>query len=195
MDDFKLTEKGEKFIQNLRGNIKESNRYRSHNLSLTLYLSEIPKGLEKNKAFCPFTNKRYSGLKTELLGCKFFYYGGNKANLYLTDVFADSREEILDKIHSLTHQIIQILKIEFEIEVNGFESYKLNTGHIALIGELEKVKGYFKDGNFAVDCSHNKPEVETENVDTMFENIDKLQNFKGSINSCRNSIKGGKEND
>lgn len=186
MDNLKLTMLGEKFIQELMGRVKDSNKYRCHNISSTLYLSKIPKDLEKNIAFCPFTNKRYKGLKTELLGCKFFYYGGDKANLYLTDVFGDSKEEIIDKIHSLAHQIIQILKMEFGIEVNGFESYKLNTGHIALIGELEKVEGYFKSGNIGMDFSHKRGEVESENVETMFDDIDKLRNFKGGINSRRN---------
>ena len=191
MDNLKLTSKGQKFIQELMGRVNDSNKFRCHNLSLTLYLSKVPASLEKNKAFCPFTNKRYSGVKTELLGCKFFYYGGNKAILYLLDIFGDSKDEILDKLHSLIHQIIQILRSEFCVEVEGFESYKLNTGHISLIGKIESVHGSFKSGNFTVDCSHKTPEVEAENPETLFEDIEKLRNFKGGINFNKNSLKGG----
>lgn len=194
MDNLKLTIKGHKFVQDLMGRVNNSDRFRCHNLSLTIYLSKVPRGLERNKAFCPFSNKRYSGLKAELLGCKFFYYGSNKAILYLTDLFGENRDEILDKLHSLVHQIIHVLKNEFDVEVEGFESYKLNTGHISLMGELNGVKGSFKSENFTIDCSHKTSEVEAENPDTLFEDIEKLRNFKGEINLRINQEKGGDGN-
>jgi len=186
MDNLKLTDKGRKFIQEYMGRVKD--KYRLHHLSATLYLSKIPKDLAKNIAFCPFSNKRYTGLRTELLGGKFFYYGKDKAVLYLPDIFGESKEELLDKLHSFIHQVIEILKIEFDVEIEGFEAYKLNTGHVSLMGELKKVNGYFKSGNFCVDCSHGKPEIEAENVNSLFEDIEELRNFKGAINFSRNII-------
>lgn len=156
-----------------------SQKLRAHKIQIKLNIVENPNFSElQNKGFSPFTNKHYKGLKIELENSTLLFYSPKSAVLNLPDIFANTNEEILAQINACIIQIQQILFKEFEIIIEGYEIYKFSSMHIAIPNSLvaqnyllEKKHILTANQGFSIDNSHNKPELEVENLDKIFEKI------------------------
>jgi len=176
-----LTAKGKKFLRYLKHWDKSfEKKLRAHKIQVTLFLAKPVEdfGKVKNCILTPFTNKRYSGLKTELNGCKVMFYSKKKVVVKLPDVLANNDEEIVSAIDDVLGQLIEALELEFEgLVVDSYKICEFSSMHIAVldsvIAEAFMLKNgrCYSDGRFAIDGSHGGSELEVERVDTALEDI------------------------
>lgn len=179
-----LTEKGIKVFKYIWDNCDKT-QARCHNVQIVF---EVLKGKLDNPNYIyePITNKKYKGLKTKLSGFTFMYYG-KKVVVVCPDIYADTDEEISSEIQLMVKDIKSILENDFNLTINFVKIARIQRMHIAVlnsnIAKAYKLTGFTEENSeFAIDNSHNVPEVELTNSATALENIMALIKFDGEYN-------------
>ncbi|MBT3865825.1 hypothetical protein HOF78_01835 [Candidatus Woesearchaeota archaeon] len=162
-------------------------KLRAHKIQIVIYLSKLPKNFEdiQGYMFTPFSNNRYSGLKTEVLGSKVMFYGGKKAVVKIPDVYGNDDEEIMMAITEFITQIIQVLKSEFNgLKVDSYKPARYSCMHVAILDSIiaesyiVKHKHNYSNRGIAVDKSHGRYELEAESPKNSLEDIEVLVGYE-----------------
>ncbi len=183
-----LTSKGKRVLRYLKHWDKTFDKMlRAHKIQVTLFLSKVPESLQsiKNTVLTPFNNKRYKGLKLELMGCHIMFYGANKAVAVLPDIYGNNDEEISAALCDTIEQLTKVLEDEFKgLKVDEYKPAKFSSMHVAILDSiiadlflLEKQRCY-SNGRIAVDGSHGRSELEAENGNTALEDIEALVKYE-----------------
>ncbi|MGV8171922.1 MAG: winged helix-turn-helix transcriptional regulator, partial [Candidatus Woesearchaeota archaeon] len=177
----RLTNEGIKVIRFFKEWDKNFDRkIRAHNIQLTIFLKRPPDNFEEIRTtiYEPFTNKRYRGLKAEIQGCKVLIYSKKKAITTLPDIYASNDEdvtadeEIAATILHCWSQLKTGLEMEFPgLEIADYKPAKFTTMHVAVLDSII-AKSYilktghnYSNGRVAFDKSHDRYELESEDVD------------------------------
>jgi hypothetical protein len=116
----------------------------------------------------------------ELVNCSIMIYSSRKIVVKLPDIYGDDDEVIAATAMSAIEQLLEALKLEFGIEVNGYELARFTALHLAVLNSTVAEKYILKNGcNFkgkriSVDRSNGIYELEAENADTALEDIEVL---------------------
>jgi len=171
--NIKLTDKGNKLFKYLWNNLKDSKKLRGHNIVLVYDVVCGNVCLRQLRSVAePFTNKRYEGLKIEVLGCKAVLYSGKKIVVALKDIYTDEGEDIAGVIALLSSQIANLLEQEYKIKVNS-SNYKIKKLHTAVLNSVVaesyiiKNKATFSASGIDIDKSHKKYELEATGLDSL----------------------------
>ena len=111
-----LTEKGKILLRHFKHWDKSFDRkFRAHNVQITFNIVKPPHDFDKIRTTImqPFSNGRYHGGKTEVLGCTVLFYSQKKAVVKLPPIFGDTSEEIAAAILDLVGQLKEALESEF----------------------------------------------------------------------------------
>jgi hypothetical protein len=165
-------------------------KLRAHKIQLVISLSKPPKNLDNvvNYTFTPFTNKRYNGLKTQVLGSKVMFYGGKKVVVKIPDIYGNNGDEIATSLNDFSWQIIEVLENEFDgLKVDSFKPVKYNSMHVAILDSII-AKNYilehgsiYSNGRITVDKSHGRYELETESSKTALEDIELFVKYEDLV--------------
>lgn len=157
-----------------------SKKLRAHKIQISINLLKLPQDFFniKHKILSPFTNKKYKGLKGTIEGTTVLFYSSKKLMLVLPEVYGNNDTEILSAIHNSINQMYEVLKLEFpKIKLGNYEVCKFTSMHCAIVNSiiaesylLEK-GSCFQSENVCIDNSHGKPELESESLNNMFENL------------------------
>jgi DNA-binding MarR family transcriptional regulator len=178
-----LTDKGKRYLRFfMRQDKTYSKKLRAHNIQAVLFPTKVPAELwgKKNTILRPFTNNRYKGLMCELVNCSIMIYSSKKIVVKLPDIYGDDDEVIAATAIEAVEQLLEALKLEFGIEVKGYDIARFTTLHLAVLNSIVAEKYILKNGhNFkgkkiSVDKSHGIFELEAENAATALEDIEVL---------------------
>lgn len=193
----RLTEEGKRVVQFFNHWDKTlQKKLRAHKIQISINIKHLPSDFFnlKHSSLQPFTNKRYRGLKGQLLGSKVLFYSSNKLVVVLPDIFANTSEEIVGAIEDCIAQIIYVLKQEFKgIILGSYEIYKYTSMHCAIIDSviaenfLLKKGSCYKSEGVCIDGSHGKAELEVESLTNIFENTEVLLEYDKLVASLKNN--------
>jgi len=200
-----LTERGIEAIQYFIQRDKSfSKKLRAHKIQMSITIQKLHKFFfqSKNKILQPFTNGKYKGLKGMLKGVNMCFYSSNKLVLKIPDVLANSDSEIVCAIEGVVSQIYEVIETEFKgIKLGGYEICKFSSMHCAILNSvvaesflLEKKHNY-SNGTFCIDGSKGVPELEAENVKTVFDDINYLSKYEDVVKEnqeLKKQLKWGK---
>ena len=187
-----LTLKGNKAIQYFKHWDKTlSKKLRAHKIQISVNILKIPSNFFeiKHKILTPFTNRRYKGLKGQLLGSQILFYSSKKLVIKLSDVFGNTNDEIMGAINDCIQQLFTILTIEFPgIVFDSYEICKFDSMHVAILNSIIAETFLLKEGRcfhgtngFCIDGSHGVPELECEELKNISENIEVLIKYEDLV--------------
>lgn len=192
--DLRLRDKGKKLFKVLIKKVFSEKRLRAHNIQVKLNIVKCPYNfpncyLDKQNLtttlYKPFTNGRYTGLKTELLNCSVMFYSPKKIVCVVSDIYTDSDEEISATVQEFISQLIEAIELEFNgIKVDSYEVAKIQSMHIAVTNSIIAKSILVKRGisynsdKLAVDNSHGIPELEATDPTTALQDIESLLNLE-----------------
>lgn len=188
--NFHITSKGYNLIKHLmRSHEFQVSNLRAHKLQIRFEEVDFMKGFNKyRQTFTSFyiRDTHQIGVKSELYDCKITFYPGKKVIMVtLPDIFAESKEEILDVINDLAGNIKQIIEEQIiGVKFKKMFVYSLVSNHVAIYDSIIAEKYFeldgkhFKNNKFELDQSHGVPELESINKDTAFEDISELLKFE-----------------
>ena len=188
----KLTDKGQKAIQYFKHWDQTLERkLRAHKIQISVNVTKLPNNFfdVKHKILEPFSNKRYRGLKGQLLGSQILFYSSKKLLIKIPDVFGNSPEEVMSCIHDCIHQVFEVLIQEFPgINFDTYEICKFDSMHVAILNSIIAKTFLLKEGRcfhsssgLCIDNSHGVPELECEKLDNIAENIELLINYEDLV--------------
>ena len=159
-------------------------RLRAHNIQIKFRVIKCPNGFPncylRKGIYEPCTNRRYSGLKTELLGCKVMFYSPRKIICVLPNIYTNTDEEISSRIMLVVSDLKEALEQEFEgIRIDDYEIARIQTMHVAvlnaIIAKTFLIKGLtYSSKKIAIDKSHGIPEIEITDPAVSLDYIEKL---------------------
>ena len=182
-----LTDKGIKALRYFKEWDKEfSRKLRAHNIQVVLYLARLPVDFNvKNIFLQPFTNKRYEGLKAELLGCTVLFYSDRKAVAVLPGIYGNSDDEIASALACVVSDLVNGLQQEFKgLRIKDYKIAKFHSMHVAVLDSviaeafIMKNKRIYSSGRVAVDRSHGRFELEAESPETALEDVEVLVKYE-----------------
>ena len=156
-------------------------KIRAHKIQISINLISLPSNFFnlKHKVLKPFSNNKYNGLKGIIQGIQVLFYSSKKLMLILPNVYGNNDSEILGAIHSTIEKVQKELIKQFKgIKLGEYEVCKFTSMHCAIVNSIIAESYLLKKGccfssdSVCVDNSHGNPELESENLENMFENLD-----------------------
>jgi len=197
-----VTDKGKKLYTFIVGWDKNHlkncpKKLRLHNLQISFDVIKTNKQYKDySTVYQPFTNKRYRGLKTELLGCKVQFYHPKRIVVQLLNIFANTPEELLAAQHITANNLKLALEKEFDVKIGDYVFYKTDLLHVAVINSVIAenllLEGKtFKSKVVHIDGSHNNSEIEAVDKNTALQLIEHLvdtEDLARTVESLRNEL-------
>jgi len=191
--NFKLTAVGNKIFEFI-WNGKDINLLRAHNIQLKFILSACPVNyVEKysDKIFTEFTNKRFRGLRGEIMldwgKITIMIYSRKKIICVLNDIFGETDEEISGTLCLILPSITSLIEKRFPgIKISNCIPARIQTSHIAYLNSTLakkfRIKGFTYEGeDLAVDGSNGDNETETTNPKTNLRGIELVKEIESKI--------------
>ena len=183
-----LTESGKDVIRYFNHWDKTySKKLRAHKVQISVTIIQLPSNFwtKKHHILKPFTNSKYKGLKGTLRGSSLCFYSSKKLVVKIPDIFANNSDEIVCAIDDSLEQLFQIINDEMPgIKLGTYDICKFNSMHCAILNSTIAESFLLKEGRcysnkeFCIDGSNGVPELEAENLETVFENIDFLVKYE-----------------